>query len=163
MYVFWPFAARVVWPPGASLSSGRFVAASALIVLSLPATAHYAMITHRASSGTPLATLGPDDFEVIRILRQSRHANTVLLQSNPVWPSLYAMEVDSLIERIAAFFGSPTSTGTEDVSILKAHQVSYVIERTATDRLHPRVIEQLQLVLDGRDTRLYRVPLPVRR
>ena len=183
MFAFWPFAARLLWSPSAPFSWGRGLASLAVILLSMPATVHYASVTHRASSGTPLDTYGPADSEIIRTLRPLSSTTTMLLQSNPVWPSIYTIEsgrhvalgwssyvsgdfspeVEALTARIAAFFGAPDRPGSEDLSLLKEQRVTHIIERTTRDRLHPNVVTQLQLVVGGPDVRLYRVPANLRR
>src|SRR5262249_9200463 len=92
LFAMWPFAAMVVCPPGASASPGRRAATAALVALSVPSTLHYARAAHDAASGTPITTLNDGDAKIIRYLRRTDVERTLLLHSNPVWPSLSVIE-----------------------------------------------------------------------
>jgi hypothetical protein len=114
----------------------------------------------------------------VRYLQRLDVDPTLLLHSNPLWPSLYAIEaqrrvvlgwssyvegdgnpdVDALEAEIARFFGSPDAVGANDVSLLKRFGVTHVIERPAKDQLHPHVVRRLRLVTGTPDVRLYEVP-----
>jgi hypothetical protein len=118
------------------------------------------------------------DFRIVRYLRRLDVSPTLLLHSNPLWPSLYAIEaqrrvvlgwssyvegdgnpdVDALEAEIARFFGSPDAVGANDVSLLKRFGVTHVVERPAKDQLHPHVVRRLRLVTGTQDVRLYEVP-----
>jgi hypothetical protein len=183
LFGLWPFAVSVIWPREARPSAGRVVATAALIALSIPATAHYARAAHGAARGTPLMTMTDGDLQVIRALRKTNPKTTLVLNSGPLYPSLHAIEaerrvvlalssyvsgdfnpdVDALSAQIEAFFGSPGTTGADDTGLLRRYHVTHVIERPATDRLHPNVVRQLKLISGTADVHLYEVPLPLRR
>jgi hypothetical protein len=178
LYMLWPFAVYTVWPPGARRSPTRWVATALLVALSVPATAHYALAAHGASAGQPLTRLDAADLGIIRYLRRSGGNRTMLLHSNPLWPSLYSIEserpvvlawssyvegdgnpdVDALSSEVAAFFGSPAKVGVNDVGLLHRYHVTHVIERVATDQINPQVLQQLHLVTGAPGVRLYEVP-----
>jgi len=181
MFALWPFAVRVIWPPDARPSVLRWAATAALVVCSVPATVHYAVSAHAAPAGKPLATLTEGDRRVIRVLDRASPTTTMMVQSEPLWPSLYAIESDrrvvlawssyvsgdesaavtALENRIAALFGSPDTIGADDIGFLKQYHVTHVIERPGTDRLHPNVVAQLRLVTGTDTVRLYEVPVPL--
>jgi hypothetical protein len=114
----------------------------------------------------------------VRYLRRTSVDRTMMLHSNPVWPSLYVIEsqrrtvlawssyvegdgnpeIDALLTAIARFFGSPAAPGADDVTLLRRFHVTHVIERAGTDQLHPNVVAQLRLVTGTPAVRLYEVP-----
>jgi len=182
MFALWPFAVSVIWPSGATPSLRRWIATGAMVLLAVPATAHYVMAAHNAKFGTPLLTLDAGDAQVIRYLGRTNPRTTMILHSNTLWPSMYAVEasrrvvlawssyvgedspdVDALAGDIAAFFGSPSQVGTDDPGLLKRQGVTHVIERTATDRIHPGILSQLRLLTGTAEIRLYEVPAGLRR
>jgi len=183
LFLLWPFTVGVLWPPGAQLNVWRASATVLLIALSVPATVHYLVSARRAASTPPLATVSDGDFQVIRYLKRLDPAGTMLLHSNPLWPSFYAMEaerrvvlswssyaagngnpdIDRLSAEIDAFFGSPTKPGDPDPALLRRYQVTHVIERPASDRIDRRIRDQLKLVTGTDDVRLYEVPGYLRR
>jgi hypothetical protein len=179
MFALWPFAVRRIWPPLARATSGRWIATALLVLGSVPATTHYVLMAHRAPAGKPLLQLESGGLQIIGQLRATDPSTTLLLQSDPLWASLYAIEserrvvlawsgyveeeglpeVDALKAEIAAFFGSASASGTDDLTLLQRYRVTHVIERTAVDRIHPHVLQQLTLVVGGPEVRLYRVPV----
>jgi hypothetical protein len=184
LFLSWPFAARVVWPANARPTRARWIATIALVGLSVPATAHYVRASHAATGDAPLKDLGPGDMRVIGYLqRQTDADHTMLLHSDTLMPSIYGLEaerrvvlawssyvtgdsnpeVDGLGARIAAFFGTPGEPGADDLALLRDEGVTHVIERVATDQLHPHVREALALVTGTPDVRLYAVPDALRR
>jgi hypothetical protein len=178
LFALWPFAAHTAWPPLARPSPGRWIATAALVAVSIPATVHYVQAVHAGASGPPITSLDAGGLRVVRYLRRSDPEKTVVLHSDTLWASLYAIEserrvvlawsgyvagdgnddVDARAAEIVRFFGSPAASGADDVSILRHHHVTHVIERVATDRLHPHVVEQLHLVTGSPGVRLYEVP-----
>jgi hypothetical protein len=179
LFLLWPFAVYAIWPPAARSSGMRWMATLALVGLSVPATAHYARAAHAASSGEPLTRFNAADLGIVRYLRRSDLESTMLLHSNPLWPSLYSIEserrvvlawssyvegngnpdVDRLSAEIAAFFGSSTRMGANDLGFLRRYRVTHVIERLATDQVNPQILAQLRLVSGTPEVRLYEVPM----
>ena len=177
LFVLWPFTAYAVWPAAATPSVKRWIATAALLVVSAPATAHYAWTAHSAAAGAPLTTLDAGDLAIVRYLRKTDLATTMLLHRFPLWPSLYAIEserhvvlawssyvagdgdaeVEALDAEINAFFGSATAVGADDLDLLRRFHVTHVIVRSSLDRLHPHVLEHLRLVTGTPDVRLYEV------
>src|SRR5262249_18814261 len=92
LFILWPFTAYALWPPTARGSLSRWLATGALVAAAVPATLHYARAAHDAASGPALTALDAGDLAVIRYLRRSDVETTLLLHSNPLWPSLYAIE-----------------------------------------------------------------------
>jgi hypothetical protein len=182
LFALWPFTVYAVWPPAARPSARRWVATAALVAVAIPATVHYARAAHAASSGPALTGLDAGDLAIVRYLRRSNVDTTMLLHSNPLWPSLHAIEssrrvvlawssyvegdgspdVDARSAEIARFFGSQAAPGVADVEILRRYHVTHVIERVATDRLHPSVLQQLRLLTGTPVVRLYEVPPKLR-
>ena len=72
-------------------------------------------------------------------------------------------DVDALSGEIEAFFGTASTPGVDDTGLLRRHHVTHVIERVASDRLHPHVVQQLRLISGTPDVRLYEVPEALRR
>ncbi len=183
LFALWPFAAAVVWPVHARSSFWRWAASVALVAGSLPVTVHYARVAHDASRGTPLASLDAGDLLVVHALQATPADRTMILHSDPLQPSLYAIEsqrrvvlawssyvegdgnpdVEARAAEIARFFGSPQHPGADDLEILHRYHVTHVIERTAVDDLNPDVRDQLVLVAGAPGVRLYRVPVPLSR
>jgi len=179
MFALWPFAVWRIWPPSARPTPTRWLATAVLVGCSVPATAHYVLAAHAAVAGKPLMQLEPGGLQVIRQLRGTDQAMTMILHSDPLWASLYGIEserrvvlawsgyveeeglpeVEALKQQMEAFFGSPTVPGADDLSLLRRYRVTHVIERTATDRIHPHVLQQLTLIVGGPAVRLYRVPV----
>jgi hypothetical protein len=178
LFAMWPFAVRVLWPPGATPSATRWAATAAFVLCSVAATAHYGLAAHAASAGPPLAALTGDDVRIVRYLRKLDSKTTMVLHSTPLKPSLYSIEsgrrvvlawssyaagdgspdVDARAAEIDRFFGTTTGAGADEVDILSRYQVTHVIERVAIDHLHPHVVQQLHLVTGTPGTRLYEVP-----
>jgi hypothetical protein len=178
LFAMWPFAVFVVWPAAASASPGRWLATVLLFAASVPSTLHYANAAHQADQGTPITTLDEGDERIIRYLRRADVETTMMLHSNPVWPSLYVIEaqrravlawssyvegdgnpeVQALVGDIDRFFGSADTPGADDLSLLRRYRVTHVIERAGKDRLHPHVVQQLRLVTGTPAVRLYEVP-----
>jgi len=183
LFLMWPFAVAVIWPPGARMSARRWMATATLIAASVPGTAHYLFATHTASSRPPLAALGAGGMQAVHRLRAADASETLLLHGDPQSASLYAIEsgrpvalawsgyvqeegipeVDALENDIAAFFGSADRPGVDDVGLLRRLHVTHVIERPGTDQLHPDVTAQLRLLVGASDARLYLVPPALRR
>jgi hypothetical protein len=177
------FTARVLWPPNAGPTALRVGATAIVLALSVPSTLHYARAAHNATADPPLLELGAADQRIIRYLRRTDPRTTMMLHSNTLYPSVYSVEserrivlgwssyvsgdenpeVDALSERIARFFGSPSSTGSDDADLLKRYAVTHVIERVASDQLNPNVVQQLRLVTGSPAVRLYEVPSNVAR
>ena len=166
LFAMWPFAASTIWQRGAAPSAWRWAASALLLCASAPATVHYVRATHAAARGAPLTGMDEGDFKIVRYLRGTDDQSTLLLHSNPLWPSLYTIEaqrrvvlgwssylegdgnpeVDALSAEIARFFGSSAEEGADDLSLLRRFHVTHVVERPAKDRLHPHVVQQLRLV-----------------
>jgi hypothetical protein len=178
LLVLWPFAVSVVWPPGARPTVARWIASAAMLACSVPSTWHYAVAAHQAPARPPIVSVGPGDYRILRYLERSDPESTMLLHSEPLWPSLYAIEsrrrvalalysyvegdgsvdVSNRVNEIAQFFGSAAAAGIDDISILSRYHVTHVIERSDRDRLHPNVVRQLRLVTGTPNVRLYEVP-----
>lgn len=178
LFMMWPFAVHAVWPPAAPTTTGRWAATMLLVCLSVPSTLHYVRAAHDAATGAPITTIDEGDAKIVRYLRRTNADTTMMLHSNPVWPSLYVIEaerrtvlawssyvegdgnpeVDALRAEVARFFGTPQSSGADDVTILKRFRVTHVIERMSTDRIHPNVVRRLRLVTGTPAVRLYEVP-----
>jgi hypothetical protein len=178
LYAMWPFAVLVVWPAGAKASPLRWGMTAAIVAASIPSTFHYAGAAHAAAAGAPITTLDDGDARIIRYLRRTDENTTLMLHSNPVWPSLYVIEaqrravlawssyvegdgnpeIDALLADIARFFGTADAAGADDLSLVRRFHVTHVIERVGRDRLHPHVVERLRLVTGTPDVRLYEVP-----
>jgi hypothetical protein len=181
LFCLWPFSVYAVWPRGARPSWQRWAATAVLVCLSIPGTVHYLQRAHAAARKPRLTGLDAGDLQVVRYLRRTDPETTLLLHSDPLWPSLYAIEserrvllawssyvagdgsadVDARAAEIARFFGSPAKPGVNDMSILTRYHVTHVIERPARDRLDPHVRTQLHLVTGTPDVRLYEVPAPL--
>ena len=182
LFALWPFTALIVWPEGAAVTGRRLLATALLVACAIPATAHYAWATHMASSGPALTGLSSADFRIVRNLRTTDPSRTMILHDAPLYPSLYGVEserrvvlawssyvsgdenpeVDALSAEIAAFFGSPTTAGSQNTSLLKRYGVTHVIVRAAADRVHPAVLSQLKLVTGTPEVQLYEVPSALR-
>jgi hypothetical protein len=178
LLVLWPFAAYEVWPPGAPPTPRRWIASAAMLACSVPSTLHYGRAAHDAPGRPPIVSLGPGDHRILRYLERTDPETTMLLHSETLWPSLYAIEssrrvvlaLSSYVEgdgnadvtnrsnEIAGFFGSPAAVGAEDFGLLGRYQVTHVIERVDRDRLHPNVLRHLHLVTGTPTVRLYEVP-----
>ena len=183
LFALWPFAVYVIWPPHARPSVLRWIASAALVCCSVPATVHYLRSAHASGAERPLVHLGTGDLQIIRYLLTTDVEGTRILHSRPRAPSLYVVEAErravlawstyasddvnpkvfALEAEVEQFFGSATSIGADDVSFLRRYDVTHVIERTATDRLHPGVLQQLHLIMGTADVRLYEVPAALRR
>jgi hypothetical protein len=178
LLVLWPFAVYVVWPPGARPTLARCIATAAMLACSVPSTWHYAVAAHQAPARPPIVSVGAGDYRILRYLERTDPDTTMLLHSEPLWPSLYAIEsrrrvvlalysyvegdgsvdVNNRVNEIAQFFGSAAAPGSEDISLLSRYHVTHVIERVDRDRLHPNVVRQLRLVTGTPNVRLYEVP-----
>jgi hypothetical protein len=177
LFVLWPFAAWVVWPPGARPTAARWIATAAMIGCSVPSTWHYGQAANEAPARPPIVSMGPGDYRILRYLERTDPDTTMILHSETLWPSLYAIEsrrrvvlaLSSYVEgdgsvdvtnrsnEIAGFFGSPAVAGVDDPGILGRYHVTHVIERVDRDRLHPNVLGRLHLVTGTPDVRLYEV------
>jgi hypothetical protein len=178
LFVLWPFAAHVVWPPGARPTPARWIATAAMIGCSVPSTLHYGQAAREAPAKPPIVSLGPGDYRIVRYLVEHTDPETTLiLHSETLRPSLYAIEsrrrvvlaLSSYVEgdgsadvtnrsnEIARFFGSPAAAGVEDAGILSRYNVTHVIERVDRDRVHPNVLRRLHLVTGTPTVRLYEV------
>ncbi len=178
LFLLWPFAVRVIWPRHAGHTLARWLATAALVALSVPATLHYVRAAHAAAANPPIKDLGAGDQRVIDYLETYTSSDdTMLLHSDPLMPSVYAVEAErrvvlgwssyvsedfnpevlALEARISAFFGAPGRPGAPDLDLLEEHGVTHVIERTATDELARAVRERLTLVAGTPDVRLYAV------
>jgi hypothetical protein len=178
LLVLWPFAVYVVWPPGARPTRARWTATAAIVACSVPSTWHYGRTARDAPAQPPIVSIGPGDYRILRYLERTDPNTTMILHSETLWPSLYAIEsrrrvvlalssyvegdgsadVTSRLSEIAGFFGSPAAEGVADVSILARYHVTHVIERLDRDRIHPAVVRQLHLVTGTPNVRLYEVP-----
>jgi hypothetical protein len=179
LFALWPFAAYVVWPAGARATPLRWVASAAMIACSVPSTWHYGRMAHEAADRPPIVSIGPGDYRILRYLERTDPETTLILHSDTLWPSLYAIEsrrrvvlaVSSYVEgdgsadvtnrsnEIARFFGSQSASGEDDLGILARYHVTHVIERVDRDRLHPNVLRHLHLVTGTPNVRLYEVSL----
>ena len=178
MFALSLFAAWAVWPAGARETVWRYLASAVVLGVCVPATVHYVTVAHAATAEKAILEAGDGDLRVIRYLRTTDPKTTMVLHSDPLNPSVYAVEaerrvvlawssyvsgdenpvVDALSARIAAFFGSPKETGKDDVAFLQEQGVTHVIERTAVDQLHPNVRAQLRAVAGTPSVVLYEVP-----
>lgn len=180
LFVLWPFAVWRIWPAHARPTPRRLAATVALIALSIPSTVHYVLAAHDAARGEAIANMTEGDFKIVRYLQRTDRATTLVAHSDPLWPSLYALEsgrrvvlawssyvegdgsreVKALSDHIARFFGSAESPGIDDLGLLRHYGVTHVIERLPDDQLHPNVRRQLRLVTGTPTVRLYEVPRP---
>lgn len=177
LFLLWPFAVTVIWPPDARPTIARGLATAVIVAMSVPATLHYARAAHDAPSSPPIVSADEGDFRIIRALARTDPDTTLVVHSDPLWPSLYAIEsgrrvllavysyvmgdgnpdVDARVAEIERFFGAHERQGADDLGLLAKYRVTHVIERVPVDRLHPNVVKQLHLVTGTEKVRLYEV------
>jgi len=129
---------------------------------------------------TPATSLTRGDLQIASYFQATDPETTVILHDRPLAPSLMtivakrrivlgwdvrysAVGGEGRLRDVNAFFASADSADPEPaLEILRRYHVTHVLVRSPEDRVHPAVLERLQLVMRYPEVALYRVPSPAR-
>lgn len=172
LFLLWIFAARAVFLVTDGHAWQRAAVVAAVVMAALPSTVHYLQVKWH-DDRQPFAIVDPDLMTVIDYLKRQDPDRTVLLQHYPDRPCLactlserrtvlawarYARDSAPLRAEIDAFFTSHGAGPEQAWAILTRHEVTHVLEAVGNDRIHPDVLQSLQVVVVTPTLRLYAVP-----
>jgi hypothetical protein len=171
LYLLWIVLAREVLRWTRSRAAQLLIAA-AVIAIAMPSTVHYLRVKWH---DVPFAVVHQDTYTIADRLRQESHDRTVFLQRYPQGPSYlvvfsgrrtvlawsgYRRNSAALAAEIDRFFRSADAAddaADAALSLLMQHHVTHVVETKGVDRIHPRVIACLNLLLETETLKLHAV------
>ena len=180
LYIMWVFTAvAMVRFAAAHRRVGPWLVALAVAAV-LPSSVHYWARKWHDAERPPKASLTRGDLQIASYFQATDPETTVILHDRPLAPSLMtivakrrivlgwdvrysAVGGEGRLRDVNAFFASADSADPEPaLEILRRYHVTHVLVRSPEDRVHPAVLERLQLVMRYPEVALYRVPSPAR-
>jgi hypothetical protein len=179
LYLLWIFTAAALVAMARARPAAGAVAVVAAFALSLPSSVHYLAWKWTEATRPAKADLSAGDLLVAQYLRSTDPEQTVILHDRPLSPSLMAVVSERRIvlgwdvkysavggeERLRdvdTFFDSANGDPKAALETLRRYAVTHVIVRDGEDRVHPEVLDRLQLVLRAQEVALYAVPAAAR-
>ena len=175
LYIMWPHGRRHGALAVTHRRVGPWLVALAVAAV-LPSSVHYWARKWHDAERPPKASLTRGDLQIAEYLQATDPETTVILHDRPLAPSLMtivakrrivlgwdvrysAVGGEGRLRDVNAFFASADGPDPEPaLEILRRYHVTHVLVRSPEDRVHPGVLERLQLVMRYPEVALYRVP-----
>lgn len=173
LYLMWIFAAMALVNFAQAHTRVGPVLVAAAVAVTLPSSIHYLARKWTEAERPPRASLSRSEMAIAEYLRTSDPEQTVILHDRPLAPSLLAVVSERRIvlgwdvrysavggeARLAdvnAFYASADGDPEAAYEILRRYEVTHVLVRTEGDRVHPAVLDRLNMVMRFPDLTLYR-------
>jgi hypothetical protein len=173
LYILWIFTGVALAGFARRRGSLGRAAVLAVIVVSLPSTAHYLAWKWTEATRSPKASLSPGDVKIAAYLRTQDPETTVVLHDRPLSPSLMtivserrivlgwdvrysAVGGEDRLRDVQRFFSSASGNAEAATAMLAQYRVTHVIVRRE-DRVHPEVLSRLRLLMQFPEVALYEV------
>jgi hypothetical protein len=177
LYVMWIFTAAALVRFAQTRGTAGVVAAALAVAAILPSSLHFLARKWNDAGRPPRAMLSQGEANVANYLKASTDPETtVLLHDRPLAPSLMtilaerrivlgwdvrysAVGGEARLEDVNYFYASADGDAARALEILRRYHVTHVLVRRDGNRVHPSVIDRLNVLMKSGDVTLYGVPV----